>query len=251
MEKKLHFRSMMILSILFLGVTAKADIPAAITLTPLNSNGKVPITITFDPAKACDNGVKTLVGETKIQMHSSAHTPYFPLANGWGNYSVTFDADPADTTHTTTDLTSNGDGTWSITFTPADFYAVPADSAIIGLSVVFNNGSWDKEGKDSLGSACSDFKVSLTNDITNVKTVLLKNSFAFSPNPVGNQLLVTSSDNIQSIIISDILGKQVLKISGTQSTNFKLSTEGLSRGIYIISVYDSKGFAGSSKLVKQ
>jgi len=232
-----------------IGINAMAQLPEAITLDPLNTDGFSPVTMTFDPSKACDNGAKTLVGAAKIQMHSSIHTMYTPMS-GWGIYGVDWNAVPKDGSHTTTDLTDNGNGTFSITFTPSEFYGVPIDSTIVGLSIVFNNGTWDKEGKDKSGLNCVDFKVMLSSAIS-VKQLSVNNRFSFTPNPVYDIMKINASENIESVVVSNILGKEIMKVSGNRNLDMIVNTQSLAKGIYIISVYDSKGFAGNSKLVKQ
>ncbi|MCB8994267.1 MAG: T9SS type A sorting domain-containing protein [Bacteroidales bacterium] len=249
MKKPLLSFAAILFSISMIGLNVLAQLPEAIGLTPLNSDGRSPVTLTFNPNLACDNGAKTLVGAVKVQMHSSIHTANIPMS-GWGIYGIDYNAVPKDGIHTTTDLTDNGDGTYSITFTPSDFYGVPADSVIIGLSLVFNNGTWDKEGKDKDGANCKDFKVLFSNS-NSVKSLQTSNRFTFSPNPVTDIMRINAAESIETVVVSDILGKEVLRIPGNQNLNMVVNTESLSKGIYIVSVYDKKGLAGNSKLLKQ
>nr|NQU92950.1 hypothetical protein [Bacteroidota bacterium] len=57
---------------------------------------------------------------------------------------------------------SNGDGTWSMTFVPADFYGLEAGADVSQICCVFNNGSWDAEGKDfNETGGCIEFFIPL------------------------------------------------------------------------------------------
>nr|NQU92735.1 T9SS type A sorting domain-containing protein [Bacteroidota bacterium] len=54
------------------------------------------------------------------------------------------------------------DGTWSMTFVPADFYGIEIGAEVTQICAVFNNGSWDAEGKDfDATGACTDFYIPL------------------------------------------------------------------------------------------
>jgi type IX secretion system substrate protein len=91
-------------------------------------------------------------------MHSAA----FKLSDdqtGWGPHGVDYNATGANDQSPV--LTSNGDDTYSITFTPGEFYGVPEGETISQLSAVFNGGSWDNEGKDYVEGECGDFYIPL------------------------------------------------------------------------------------------
>jgi hypothetical protein len=53
-------------------------------------------------------------------------------------------------------------GKYSITFTPADYYGVEEGSTIIGITAVFNSGTWDNECKDNGDDGCIDFFIPLS-----------------------------------------------------------------------------------------
>ncbi len=75
---------------------------------------------------------------------------------------VDYDAKPKEDGFDFPELTPNGDGTYSITFTPAKFYGVEEGSTIIGITCVFNGGTWDSEAKANGTDGCSDFYIPLS-----------------------------------------------------------------------------------------
>ncbi len=99
-------------------------------------------------------------------MHSAAFL-YDNIDNWgsqWGNPGIDYDAKPKEEGFDFPILTSNGDGTYSITFTPGKFYGVEEGSTIIGITAVFNGGSWDYEAKDNADDGCGDFYIPLSYD---------------------------------------------------------------------------------------
>jgi len=141
------------------------QMPAAISIEPSNATGWDEITLTLDPSKACvPDGKGSVEGASVVKMHSAAFL-YDDIDNwgsAWGGVGVDYDAEPKDGVHDAPDLTPNGDGTYSITFVPADFYGVEEGATIIGISAVFNSGTWDNEAKDVGDDGCGDFYIPLS-----------------------------------------------------------------------------------------
>ena len=146
-----------------LSIQSFSQLPAAISIDPPDATAWEQMTLTYDPSKGCTpSGKGSLVGASVIKMHSAC----FYLENidewpSWGQTTIDYNAVPEDGIHSTTDLTPNGDGTYSITFIPGEFYGAPTGKPIMGLTMVFNNGSWNNEGKDFANSGCKDFFVPL------------------------------------------------------------------------------------------
>jgi hypothetical protein len=141
--------------------------PAAITITPSNGSAWDEITLTLDPSKACvPAGKGSVVGASVVKMHSAAvlfdQKEDFEAKAVWGSVGIDYDKEPKDGIHTGPDLLPVGDGTYSITFIPADFYGVEEGSTVIGITAVFNAGSWDNECKDNANDGCGDFFIPLT-----------------------------------------------------------------------------------------
>jgi len=132
------------------------QMPDAIQISPESPTGLEEITLTFDPSKACvSSGKGSLVGAAQIGMHSSGVLD--GESPGSWDHVINFDQTGVDGTPPV--LTPNGDGTYSITFTPSDFYGTGV-TEFKGITAVFNNGTnWDEEGKDFDNSSCKDFYI--------------------------------------------------------------------------------------------
>jgi hypothetical protein len=247
-------RLLSLFAIAFTGI-AFAQMPASITMTPANASGKHLITLTFDPAKACDlDAAKQITtDDTAIYMHGSAHT-YNPMTS-WGNFGVDYNAEPGG--GYTAKWEKNANGTFSASFIPQKYFKVPTDSLITGISFVLNVGSWDREGKDVDADGdgkCNDFKITLSRDTTNLNTAVIAKtftSFTLYPNPVVDELKISNDKQISYIVVSDVIGKTVLKVAGNNYSQVDVATKQLQRGMYILSVYDVNGIAGTAKFLKK
>jgi hypothetical protein len=164
MKKNLHF-GFMIIILFAMAQWAQTQMPAAISIDPPNATGWDELTLTLDANVACHGAKQSIVGQSDIRMHSAAFL-YDNIANWgsqWGSYAINFNAQPKEEGFDFPRLTDNGDGTYSITFTPSKFYGVPEGSTIIGITAVFNaNGGWDYEAKDFAGDVCGDFYIPLS-----------------------------------------------------------------------------------------
>jgi hypothetical protein len=238
-------------------ISLLAQMPAAISITPANATGRDELTITYTPSKGCTpSGKGSLVGSDVMKMHSAAFL-YDNIANwkkAWGAYGIDYNSVPKDTVHLTAGLTKTSDTTWAITLVPADYYGVPEGKVIIGLTIVFNGGSWDKEGKDFKLDACSDFYVPLT--YTAPSAIKVSHSISSSSVVVRNvssenTLLVESLNGIKEISVMDILGKEIIKTYGSNKNNMKLNIYGLRQGIYIVAVTEKNGRVVSAKFIKE
>jgi glycosidase len=161
---KLRIGLLVLFTGLFFTGSAYSQMPPAITITPADATAWEPLTLTYDPSLGCTpSGKGSLVGAPKIMMHSACfYLEYIDSwGSSWGQTTIDYNATPKDGSHATTDLTPNGDGTYSITFVPGQYYGAPQGSIIIGLTMVFNGGSWDAEGKDPSRGGCGDFYVPL------------------------------------------------------------------------------------------
>lgn len=146
---------------------SQVTMPAAISIDPSNGTAWDEITLTLDPSKGCTpDGKGSVAGASIIKMHSAAvlfdQKDGFESKSIWGAVGIDYDATPKDGVHDGPDLTPNGDGTYSITFTPADFYGVEEGSTVIGITAVFNAGTWDNECHDVGDDGCIDFFIPLT-----------------------------------------------------------------------------------------
>ena len=147
-------------TILLLGilVSAHAQMPGAIRITPEGANGFEEITLRFFPDSACvPIGVEGLAGLDSIAIHSSA---ILVNEDPWSwNHIIRYDGIGFD--GTLPHLYPDSDTSYSMTFIPADFYGI-GEVPIIGISAVFNDCfGWSKEGKDFGVAICRDFYIPL------------------------------------------------------------------------------------------
>ena len=68
------------------------------------------------------------------------------------------------------------------------------------------------------------------------------------PNPANHNCLILFKDNLmKTISISNVLGEEVFRTSGTES--YTLNTEKFAEGIYTIQIYDNQKITNSGKLI--
>ena len=131
-------------------------LPAAITITPGDATAWDTVTITLNTKLSCPDSA--LFGADSIMIHSGVNLD----GAVWSNV-IPFDGMGANGQKPK--LMDNGDSTWSITFVPADFYGIPEGSVVTQINGVFNNGSWDAEGKDfNEEGECTDFNIPIGSD---------------------------------------------------------------------------------------
>ncbi|MCK5136818.1 MAG: T9SS type A sorting domain-containing protein [Bacteroidales bacterium] len=163
MKKNLHLG----FSLIILMAMAQWAHSQIVTVTPANATGWDEITLTLDANQACvPDGKQPVTSASEVRMHSAAFL-YNNIDNwesAWGDPGIDYDAQPKEEGFDFPTLTDNGDGTYSITFTPGIFYGVEEGSTIIGITAVFNGGSWDFEAKDNADDGCGDFYISLSYD---------------------------------------------------------------------------------------
>jgi hypothetical protein len=165
--KKILLSGFGLIILLAMAQWAIAQVPAAISIDPPNATGWDELTLTLDANQACvPAGKQPVTSASEVRMHSAAFL-YNNIENwgsAWGDPGIDYDAKPKEEGFDLPRLTSNGDGTYSITFTPSKFYGVEEGSTIIGITAVFNGGSWDFEAKDNATDGCGDFYIPLSYD---------------------------------------------------------------------------------------
>jgi len=139
-----------------LSMALLAQMPAAISIEPADATAYDELTLIFDPAEACFQS-GSLQGLDSIAMHTGV-----TLITGetWQNV-IGFDE--IGVNGQTTTMWPTGDGRFSITYTPADFYGLDGE-VVTQICAVFNNGTnWDNDGRDYVGGGpdCMDFFIPL------------------------------------------------------------------------------------------
>ena len=124
---------------------------AQVNISPSTFDVSDEITITVD-ANSNETDCNGFNNPTAVYLHSGIGTD----ADPWG-YSVVGNWGQNDGVGA---MTSNGDGTWSITFVPEDYFDLTATEAASAtkMGLVFRNANGTQELKDN---GCSDFFVNV------------------------------------------------------------------------------------------
>ena len=69
-------------------------------------------------------------------------------------------------------------------------------------------------------------------------------SLKIFPNPVNNNLYIESTENIDEITISDLIGQNLFKVTNVNGNNYKIDLSSLIQGIYFITI------AGNNEIIK-
>jgi hypothetical protein len=151
----------LILILAGINLVAYAQMPAAITIEPPDATAYDELTLIFDPAMACfESG--SLMGLPSVAIHSGVT---YITGETWQNV-INFDASGMNGQLTT--LYPTGDGRYSITYIPAEFYGLTGQ-VVTQICAVFNNGAnWNQDGRDFIpnSSYCMDFFIPVNFEIT-------------------------------------------------------------------------------------
>ncbi|WP_322969881.1 T9SS type A sorting domain-containing protein [Faecalibacter sp. LW9] len=117
----------------------------------------------------------------------------------------------------------------------------------IRLSTVSeNHATWDKacDVSEYYGET-EDYMLLYTHPISTNEIEAKK--VRWSPNPVHDQLMIQNFDQVNTIIITDLIGKTILK---TES-KAKINVEKLPKGVYVIQLLMKDGTEQKSKMIKK
>ncbi|MBW6492595.1 MAG: T9SS type A sorting domain-containing protein [Lentimicrobium sp.] len=182
-------------------IPVQAQMPAAITINPPNASAYDELTLTFDPAIACFQS-GSLMGLTSIGMHSGVT---FISGESWQNV-INFYATGVNGQSPT--LLPTGDGKYSITYTPAEFYGLTGQT-VTQLCAVFNNGTdWSQDGRDFIPANpyCMDFFIPLNFEQNNpefhfnlnMNKMIMDGNF----NPLADQVFLVM-DEVGTSLLTD------------------------------------------------
>lgn len=147
------------------------------------------------------------------------------------------------------------------------YYCSPNATYLASYAIILPNSNSDFNDEDHYWKHCGAYVGYGTNpgwtlalDIMPTPTLLgptkVENkanaSFSLYPNPAQNILTVNFSTNttIASILITDILGKNIENIKAVYNGNkINIDTQSLSNGIYFITVISDKGILPANKFV--
>lgn len=148
------------------------------------------------------------------------------------------------------EFTSNGGDNITITDTSNNVIAFgysPLTVSSIGYTEV--RVHFHVTGNCETESNCRITTVQCTTCLLSVNELSQEDLFIYYPNPVNNLLNIKSQKNIESIIVYDILGQQVI-IASPNSLNHEFDTTTLTTGSYFVKV-TAEGISKTVRIVKQ
>ena len=240
--KKFTLRITALLMFLAMGTFVMAQMPAAITIDPPNATANDELTLTLYVPDACFQSA-SLEGVDTVVMHGGVG---FEDGSIW-QYVIEWTENGAD--GTVNALLPNGDESYSITFTPFTYFGIPDTNtlAITKICCVFNDGTWDKDGRDfENDTTCMDFFIPLeTVGIAEIHEM----SFEFYPNPVENMLTIEKLDGANKIEVYNVVGELIKTVDKISTPVVTINTTDLTSGIYFVTVHNN-GSVQSTKFIK-
>jgi hypothetical protein len=91
---------------------------------------------------------------------------------------------------------------------------------------------------------------SVTPSTTNINENINENNVSIYPNPATNFVTITSKESISLVKIYDFQGRVVQEYDFNGTSEIKLNVSDLSKGIYSVVAYSTKGNSFSTKLIK-
>ena len=213
-----------------------------LTMDPPNATAYDEITLTLDARLSCPSG--SLFDADSVMMHSGV-----TIDDATWTYVVSFDTLGAN--GLAPKLNYNGDTTWSITYTPADFYGFPAGTVVQAINCVFNAGDWSAgEGKDfDNGGNCTDFYMPLESTVGIHEGS--SSAVKIFPNPAGGQLHVVSELKIISYSVYSVFGQLLINHQHTSGRIQRIDLSDLPAGIYFLNLQSASNKWERFKFVKQ
>jgi len=215
-----------------------------ITVSPMGTDGSVPITVTMTLAEVCLGGSVVMDGTwNSIKFHSGAIVG----TDGWQN-TVGFDAANAIS------FERVSDGVFSATFTPDEYYGIDAD----GFSFVFNgsgntDGDWDAEAKAfNEVEECTDFYWYFNDEPASIETNAIQ-AVSVYPNPAKNVINFSATLNGASaaqVVVTDLAGRVVANAEILAGAELNLNIANFAEGTYMYTVVAGESVV-TGKFTKQ
>jgi hypothetical protein len=215
--------------------------PPTMTIDPPDATGWDELTLTIDGSLSCFES-SPLAGASQVYMHSGV------TLEGGGYWTHTINWDGVGANGQLPVLASNGDGTFSITYTPAEFYGIAPGEQITDLCAVFNGGGWGIDGRDyTYTGYCMDYFIPMNIEaVSVVENESWDIGMTVYPNPAFSEAEISYRIGGQRsavggqvrITLHDLTGKQIkvlvdeFKAPG-EYTRY-LDTSALPAGIYFL-----------------
>ncbi len=184
---------------------------AQVSISPETFEVDEEITITVDLSQDECNGIPT--SATKVYMHSGigneANAFGFSVIGNWGQDDGVGE------------MTSQGNGIFSITITPSDYYGLTPEQAsnATRMGIVFRNATGTQEMKDPNGATCEDFIFNVGSfqlELTNPTTSAIILDF-------GEQFTITANTSLNADFSLTANGTVINTQTNTQNYSYTLS----------------------------
>ena len=146
-------------------------------------------------------------------------------------------------------LKADGDNVYSIDIVNVK----PADAISYKFRI---NGSWDSNefpGDLPNREYTAIYGWQLVHHFYDITVGLENISFdeiRYYPNPVKNELIMENVDILDRVLITNLVGQEVMRMEQTQP-RMKISTEGLESGVYFLTFVAKDGSQRTEKIIKQ
>jgi len=84
-----------------------------------------------------------------------------------------------------------------------------------------------------------------------VKNLSTDSGMVIYPNPVKTTLTLDNLQNAERIVISNLIGQQIITTNNIRESRITMDVSSLSRGIYLISIYSKNGKTETGKFMKE
>jgi hypothetical protein len=81
----------------------------------------------------------------------------------------------------------------------------------------------------------------LVDSPTALENISANNNLVIYPNPVANELTISTANQILKLSITDVLGRQVYELNDEKSDKIKINVSNLKTGNYILKVQTNDG----------
>lgn len=177
------------------------------------------------------SNIGTPISTTATAAFGSAYQLVIELAIG------------ADNTSSTMSLSVDGAAPVTVTGIDPELYA----AATSGSGIYFWTWTYAASQRGITEQRLNSLTVAVSDDSLLSSKNINAFDFAIYPNPVNEELSISTDETIESVQVLDLVGKTVIS---TSVVNGSVNVSSLKSGIYVVKVNSSKGSA-TSKFVKK
>lgn len=161
------------------------------------------------------------------------------------------------------EYSTDGGATFTQDFLPQTNFIITESYELVsinflGITAAENNPdfiikiTWEGNTQQTNGNNRYD-NITLKGDIDNlsISQNVIQNELKLFPNPASNVLHIQSQENIESISIYNVLGKEVLSLSNIHSPESVVNVSDLKQGSYIVKVLGANNLMNNHRFIKK